>query len=329
MTADVEALQLRVLEARLLCPQIRLLRLAAADGAPLPAFKPGAHIRVRVQADRGGPWRHYSLVQLEPDAAALQAPQQYTIAVRLEADGRGGSRFMHERVQVGDTLAVLAPRNDFALIEDGSAAVLVAGGIGITPLATMASWCIAHARPVRMYYAGRSRAAMAFVEPLARLLGPRLTLHTDDTAGGPLDAAAIVARLQPSERLYVCGPRPMLDSFLAAAQRHGWPRERLHFELFSAPAVAPDAAEVEIELARTRRTLRVPADKSILDALLEAGCDLPFDCRRGECGVCRVDVLDGDIDHRDYVLTDAEHAAGNVMQVCVSRARSRRLVLDL
>jgi ferredoxin-NADP reductase len=328
MSADAATLSLRVLQARRLNPLIRLFRLGAADGGPLPSFTPGAHIRVRVAAARGGEWRHYSLINLDPDVTALHAPRQYTIAVRLEPNGRGGSRFMHESVQEGDLLEVLPPRNDFPLVEDGSVSILIGGGIGITPLTSMAAYCVGRSLPARLHYAGRSRALMVLVPELRRLLGSRLMLHEDDVAGGPLDPMAVLGRCAGDERLYVCGPAPMLDGFLAAAQRLGWSRDRVHFEIFSAPPTARDT-DIVVELARSRRSIRVAPDQSILDALIEAGCDVLYDCRRGECGVCRVDVLDGDIDHRDHVLTDGERAGGKVMQVCVSRARGGKLVLDL
>lgn len=319
-------LALRVVEARDLNPLIRLLRLRADDGAALPGFEPGAHVRVQVQLPEGGQdWRHYSLVTLQP-GADLRAPDEYVIAVRREDSGRGGSRFMHG-VQAGDLLTVEAPKNDFPL--GRGRAVLVAGGIGVTPLASMAMQCRASGQPVRMHYAGRSRALLAFLPELQDLLREDLRVHADDEAGAPLDVAALLDACAWDDTLYVCGPQPLLDAVLAGAQARGWPRERVHFELFSAPPASETEPGYEVLLAQSGRTLQVAPGQSLLDCLDQAGCDPMFDCRRGECGVCSVAVLEGEIEHRDYFLSDAEKASGKVMQICVSRARGPRLVLDL
>lgn len=327
--SEAQPLTLQVTEARALNPLIRLLRLRRPDGGPLPPFSPGAHVRVRVRLDGGEGWRSYSLVCLKPEPRCFEAPDEYTIAVRREEPGRGGSRFMHDRVAVGDALPVLPPRNDFPLREHAGAAVLVAGGIGVTPLTAMASACVARGRPVRMHYAGRRLALMAFVEELEHLLGAALTLHLDDERGAPLDADALVRTCSPQDVLYVCGPAPMLAAVRAAVERAGWPADRLQFELFQEPVAQPQDQTFEVHLARSGRVLQVPADRSLLQVLEEAGCDVLSDCRRGECGVCRVDVVEGQIDHRDRVLSDAERASGKVMQICVSRARGPYLVLDL
>lgn len=326
---EAQPLSLQVIEARSVNPLIRLLRLRRADGGPLPPFSPGAHVRVRVRLDGGEVWRSYSLVCLDPEPRYFDAPDVYTLAVRREERGRGGSRFIHERVAVGDVMTVLPPRNDFPLREHAGTAVLVAGGIGVTPLTAMASACIARGRPVRMVYAGRSLTLMAFVEELRRLLGTALHLHSDDERGAPLDADALVRTCSPQEVLYVCGPAAMLAEIRGAVERAGWAPDRLQFELFQEPQVQAQDEAFEVHLARSGRTLHVPADRSLLQVLEEAGCDVLSDCRRGDCGVCRVDVVEGEIDHRDRVLSDSERASGKVMQICVSRARGRHLVLDL
>ena len=321
-------LSLRVIEARDLNPLIRLLRLAADGGSPLPGFSAGAHVRVQVQLPDGSrDWRQYSLVELDP-AADLAAPIAYTIAVRREDEGRGGSRFMHS-VQVGELLAVEAPKNEFPLHGGPGRAVLVAGGIGVTPLATMAAGCRAQGQAVRLHYAGRSRDLMALLPELQALLGDDLAVHADAEAGAPLAVDALLAACGPHDQLHVCGPRPLLDAVLAAARARGWPQDRVHFELFSAPEAQAGDRAFEAVLAQSGRTVPVGASQSLLDALIEAGCDPLFDCRRGECGVCTATVLEGEVEHRDYCQSEAERAAGKVMQICVSRARGPRLVLDL
>lgn len=321
-------LSLRVIEARDLNPNIRLLQLVAADGSALPGFDAGAHISVQVPLPGGGhDWRAYSLVQLDP-AANLGAPGAYTIAVLREDKGRGGSLFMHS-VKTGDLLSAKEPKNDFPMHRGPGRVVLVAGGIGVTPMATMAATCRAQGQSVRLYYAGRSRDTMAFLPQLQQLLGDDLIVHSDAEAGAPLAVDALLAQCGEHDHLHVCGPKPLLDAVLAAARARGWPQDRVHFELFAAPAAEEGDRAFEVVLAQSKRTVQVGARQSLLEALIDAGCDPFFDCKRGECGVCTATVLEGEVDHRDYCQSEAERAAGKVMQTCVSRARGPRLVLDL
>ncbi len=323
-------LSLRVAEARTLNPLIRQFRLRADDGRALPGFTAGAHIRVQVTlADGRSDWRHYSLVNFATERNATNAPTEYVIAVRKEAEGRGGSRFMHETLQEGALLTIEPPKNDFPLHGGPGGSVLLAGGIGITPMASMAARRRAEGAPVRLHYAGRSRELMAFLPELQALLGDDLQLHTDDTAGAPLAIDALLDGCAEGEHLYVCGPKPMLDAVLARTEARGWDRERVHFELFTEPVVEEGDQPFEVELAQSGQRFTVPAGQSILDCLIEHGCDPMFDCKRGECGVCTTAVLEGEIDHRDYVLSAREKAEGNVMQICISRARGPRLVLDI
>ena len=323
-------LSLRVAEARMLNPLIRLLRLEAADGGALPGFTAGSHLRVLATLPDGSTdWRHYSLIHFSTEPGATSAPREYVISVRREDDGRGGSRFMHERVQAGDVLEIEPPKNEFALRALDSCAVLIAGGIGITPITSMAAQRMAEGRPVRLHYAGRSRSLMAFVPELQALLGDRLKLHADDEAGAPLDVDAVLDGCAPEDQIYVCGPKVMLDTVLAKTQARGWTHERVHFELFTTPVVEAGDRPIEVVLAQSGKTLTVPANQTILDCLIEHGCDPLFDCKRGECGVCSTPVIEGEVDHRDYFLSDAEKASNKVMQICISRARGARLVLDL
>jgi ferredoxin-NADP reductase len=323
-------LQLRVAEARELNPLIRLIRLRADDGAALPGYSAGAHLRVRVELpDGSADWRHYSLINFAAQADACAAPTEYMIAVRRDDEGRGGSRFMHQRVQAGQLLTIEAPKNEFPLREHTGCAVLVAGGIGITPLISMAAQRVASGAPVRLHYAGRSHALLAFVPELQHLLGDALKLHVDADAGAPLDVEALLDACASDDQLYVCGPKPMLDTLLARTQARGWTRERVHFEVFNTPTVESGDHAFEVVLAQSGRSVTVPADRSILDCLIDEGIDPMFDCKRGECGVCGTPVIDGEIDHRDYVLSALEKREGRVMQICVSRCKGARLVLDL
>lgn len=330
MTTPTDTLHLRVTDAVMLNPLIRQLRLRAGDGAALPGFTAGAHLRVRVDLAGGAQdWRHYSLINLVPEPHATAAPTEYVIAVRLEADGRGGSRYMHQTLKVGDLLTVEVPKNDFPLHDGAERAVLIAGGIGVTPLASMAAQRRAEGASVQMHYAGRSRDLMALLPALQALLGADLAVHADAEAGAPLDIAALLASCTPQDRLYVCGPKVLLDAVLAQTLARGWSHERVHFELFNTPEVEAGDHAFELVLAQSGQSFTVAADQTILDCLIDHGCDPMFDCKRGECGVCAAPVMEGEIDHRDYVLSAREKAAGNVIQMCVSRAKGARLVLDM
>lgn len=328
-SSELVMLSLQVAEVQALNPLICCLRLRSSDGRVLPPYEPGAHIRVQVRLPDGRrDWRHYSLVNLSTDPQATAAPTEYVIAVRREDDGRGGSRFMHQ-LQAGQTVCAEPPKNEFPLVAQAGEVVLLAGGIGVTPLMTMAAQLVSQQRPVRLVYAGRDRQGMAFVQELQQLLGDRVQLHVDAEAGAPLNVNAVLDSCGPDASLYVCGPKPMLDTVLAQTQARGWPRERVHFEVFNAPAQAAGDHAFEVVLAQSGQTFTVVADQSLLDALIDQGCDPLYDCKRGECGVCAVDVIEGDIDHRDYVLSETEKQAGRVMHPCVSRCKGVRLVLDM
>ncbi len=318
-------LALVVADVRALTPAIKRFELRNGNGGELPAFTAGAHIDVRVTLPDGSPGsRSYSLVNSPVER------DRYEIAVLREPQGSGGSAFMHERVKLGDRLIASAPRNDFALAVDAREHWLIAGGIGITPILAMARVLAASRQSFALHYCARSLEAMAYREEIAALAGDRARFYFDggDPARG-LDVAALLAAPAPGRHIYVCGPRGMIDSVLARCQAVQLPREQVHFELFTpAKAEAGDQA-FEVVLARSGRSVRIPAGKTILETLLEAGEEPLSDCRRGECGVCVTEVLAGEPLHRDYYLTDSEKAAGKSMCICVSRARSAKLVLDL
>jgi len=321
---------LRVIGTRMLTPLVKELTLAPlVEGARLPGFAPGAHIALEVNLPSGRDWRRYSLVNIELRVDAMMAPACYTVAVRREESGLGGSRFVHDALSEGDVIQVRLPRNEFELAPVGTDAVLLGGGIGITPLLTMAAHCRAVGRSVRLLYVGRQRAHMAYLRELEAMLQDDLTVHCDDERGGPIDLTGFMACCAPSATLHVCGPQGLLDGVLAGSRTLGWPASRVRFELFGTPAAQEDDRPFEVVLNNSGQVLSVPVGKSILDVLEEAGCDPMSDCRRGECGVCVCPVLEGEIDHRDYVLTDREKAAGNTIVACVSRARSGRITLDM
>jgi ferredoxin-NADP reductase len=318
-------LELVVADVRALTPAIKRFELRRGDGGMLPPFTAGAHIDCAVTLPDGARGsRSYSLVN------SPTMRDRYEIAVLRESQGSGGSAFMHERVTVGDRLAASAPRNDFPLAAEAREHWLIAGGIGITPILAMVRVLAASGETFALHYCARSPEAMAYRDELAALAGDRARFYFDggDPARG-LDLGALLAAPVPDRHVYVCGPRGMIDAVLARCQTAQWPRAQVHFELFTpAKAEAGDEA-FEVVLARSGRSVQVAAGKTILETLLDAGEEPLSDCRRGECGVCVTEVLAGDPLHRDYYLTDDEKAAGKSMCICVSRARSAKLVLDL
>lgn len=311
---------------------IRRVWLKRPDGGPLPPFEAGAHITLTIP---GVGVRKYSLVNTDPGAGATRSPAAYQIGVRLEEKSEGGSRYVHS-LKVGDTVEIEPPANAFACVPGSGGTALIGGGIGITPMVSMAAELKAKGMPFKLAYASRSEKDVAFGPEIAALCADALHLHLDETAGGFFDMAAFLAGLAPDTTVYVCGPRPMIKAAIDAGRKLGWPANRVKFELFFSvkgpePAPVPKLPEgaFEVVLKSSGKALLVPADKSLLDVLLEAGVDVLHDCKKGECGVCQVGVVEGVPDHKDVILSDSERAQNKIMQVCVSRAKSPKLVLDL
>ncbi|WP_372610629.1 PDR/VanB family oxidoreductase [Aquicoccus sp.] len=310
-------LDLIVADLRPLTARISEFTLQAADGGALPDWEAGAHIRVDVD---GGD-RAYSLIRFAP-----QEDGAYRIAVQREDDGAGGSRFMHG-LKEGDRIKAAPPKCDFP-VAPGEAAVLLAGGIGITPMISMAAELKAAGVPFELHYAGRIRGEMGFVDDLANRFGDALRVHCDDEESA-LDLDAMIGALG-ERHLYICGPRGMIDAARGKAEAAGVPRARVHVELFdNASAAAGGDRAFEVEIASSGEVFTIPPGRSIIEVLEEGGMDLIHDCQRGDCGICQTEVISGEPDHRDVVLSEAERAEGKVMQICVSRAKSARLVLDL
>jgi len=315
---DLHPLDLRVTRYAAEAKDVVLIELRAADGRALPPFSAGAHLEILVAGELP---RHYSL---------LNAPHEhdrYLIAVGLVPDSRGGSRFLHRQLRLGDTLACSLPRNHFPLDEHLQRYCLVAGGIGITPILAMLRWCQAHDKDWRLVYCARNRQRAAFYETLRELDPTRVHLHFNDEAGGHLNTAGLLDTLRDDEHLYACGPAPMLDALEAAA---GPRAERLHIELFNAATASTEGdSGFTVHLIRSDRSLWVAPQQTILEALEHHGIELPFSCRAGICGSCETRVCAGMPDHRDLILSDADKAEGRSLMICVSRALGDSLVLDL
>lgn len=289
----------------------------AADGRTLPAWEPGAH--VDLGAD--GPFeRQYSLCGDRADAGS------WRIAVLREADGRGGSAWVHDGLAVGDAVAVCGPRNAFALV-DAVEYLFIAGGIGITPLLPMIAAAEAWGIPWRLLYGGRERASMAFLGELERY-GDRVMVRPADEHG-LLDLEAALADHAPGLAVYACGPEVLLEAVEERCE--GRAGLTLHVERFRPRPGALDGARTsfEVVLELSGLSVTVGPDESIVDAVTAAGVDVPTSCREGTCGTCETAVIEGEIDHRDSFLSPEEQESGETMMVCCSRARSSRLVLEL
>ena len=314
--------KLRVAAIAVLAPRIRQLTLESIDGAPLPAYTPGAHIELHVpQADRQVPLhRAYSLVSPYGDGA------RFEIAVQLEPEGSGGSRWVHS-LQVGDEVTASAPENLFELAADASSFMLFAGGIGITPVLCMARMLSAQGRPFELHYSARDPQCAAYHEEVAAMAGGRCWFDGGDpTRGAPLEQ--VIGTPRPGCHVYVCGPKPYIAAVLETAARLGWAEAQLHCELFSGVLDEAGDRPFVVELTGSGVTLQVPVGKSVMDVMEEAGLDPMFDCRRGECGICVAKVVEGEADHRDICLSSRERDEGGFC-TCVSRARSERLVLEI
>ena len=314
------ALRLTVTQVRQEADGILSFTLADPAGAPLPAWRPGAHLDVVLPS---GLIRQYSLCGVPSDR------HSYRIAVLVAPDSRGGSREIHETVRTGGSLDVVGPRNHFELIE-APGYVFIAGGIGITPILPMARAAGAAGIPWTLLYGGRSRTSMAFLDEVAALIGGKVSLAPQNEVGLP-DLEAELHGAGPGATVYCCGPEGLLQAVRHACSRQpSAPAPR--FERF-APAAsnapAPASGAFEVELRRSGHLLTVPAHGTVLSTIREVLPATPFSCGEGVCGTCETTVLEGTPDHRDQLLSAEEQASGDTMLICVSRSHSPRLVLDL
>ncbi|MES2260010.1 MAG: PDR/VanB family oxidoreductase [Pseudomonadota bacterium] len=305
---------------------IRVLELRAADGSPLPQYQAGAHLDVSLG---NGLVRQYSLCCKQPSGAS------YRIAVKREPQSRGGSEWLHSQARVGDTLRIGAPRNAFALAPDAPIHLLFAGGIGITPILSMAYELLRRGQPFRLAYFVRDEGNIAFAGEMAAM---PLAAHTDIHAGlSPQENAAhiavLLAEAPAGAQVYVCGPGPFMDAVVTQASTL-LGAAAVHKESFGAPAggisgAGADEAPFVLRLARSGRDIAVPAGRSALACLQDAGIDIDCSCEVGVCGTCRTTVLDGVPDHQDTVLSEQERQANDCFLPCVSRARTAVLQIDL
>lgn len=313
-TRETRAMILR--EKRMLTDEIAEFTLVPADGGALPAAEPGAHVTVRTPS---GAMRRYSLVV--PGAA----PDAYVLAVKREPASRGGSASMHDALAVGDRIEIEPPENDFPLTK-APAHILIAGGVGVTPIRAMATALAASGADFRVIYCARSEAEAAYLPELREALGARLTFHAD---GGDPD------RLfdfwddfaEPTKaHVHCCGPAALMEEIRAISGH--WPEGAIHFEDFKPVEITrPDDRAFRVTLAATGERYEVPADRSILEALRDNGVRVASSCESGTCGTCKCRLVSGAPDHRDMVLMEEEKA--DRIMICVSRAAEGDLVIDV
>jgi tetrachlorobenzoquinone reductase len=295
------------------------VELRSVEGEDLPPFSAGSHIDLHLPNSMV---RSYSLFNSSAER------HRYLIGVLNDRASSGGSRFVHEQLRVGSVITISKPRNNFELDETAAMSVLVAGGIGVTPIVSMYNQLTTIKKPVDLIYCARTRTEAAFVDEL-RALGRTVNTRFDDEAGSPPNLSEMLRGYGAETHFYCCGPTPMLDAFEAACNQLG--HQHVHIERFVAAenVQATQTSGYTVELAKSGRIIAVPAGKSLLDAILEAGVDSDYSCREGVCGACETVVLSGEPDHRDSVLTQRERAANKSMMLCVSGCKGIKLVLDI
>lgn len=315
-------MQVRVKRITYEAENINSYELVAPRGGDLVPFSAGSHIDLHLS---NGMIRSYSLVNDQRE------PNRYLIAVNKDAASRGGSKFIHDAVRVGDIITISHPRNNFALHEDASHSVLIAGGIGITPLLSMIRRLETLGRSWELYYAARTRFSAAFLNELNTLRpNVHLNLHVNfdqEQAGRMFELDAVLKKVASDAHVYCCGPIPMLEAFEAATVSR--PPANVHVEYFKAKEKPASEGGFEVKLARTERTISVQAGKTILDALLDAGITANYACAEGVCGTCETRVIEGIPDHRDLFLSKEEQAENKTIMICCSGSKSSTLVLDL
>lgn len=319
----VNTIALQVEQIDRLTPRIRRLVLKGLESRPLPEYDPGSHIELHVPAagSAGVLHRAYSLVR-----PSSRGGSRYEVAVQLEDQGTGGSRWVHQ-LAVGDCIQATAPRNHFPMHGAASRPLLLAAGIGITPILCMALSLREQGLPFEMHYVAREAEQAAYASEVEGLEGASCWFDGGDPSKG-LPLEDVIGMQTPGRHLHVCGPKGFIAAVLATAGRQGWPEDQLHCELFTGTLAVAGDRPFTVELRASGVALEVPVGKTVIEVMEDAGMDPLFDCRRGDCGICVAQVLEGQADHRDQCLSAKDHSSGSFC-TCVSRAKSERLVLDL
>jgi vanillate O-demethylase ferredoxin subunit len=314
-------LDLRVASTTEVTPNVRVFRLESALGEKLPSSTPGAHIDLEVLIADRKEWRSYSLIN--PTSQCWY----YEFAVQREDAGNGGSKYLHDSVKSQSAIRARVPQNNFPISDVAKRHLLVAGGIGVTPIYSIAKELVARNADVRTIFCARTENDAPFLQEMRNLLGERLQVHLDrGDRSRFFDFEQLVGVRQPGEHIYMCGPNSMMTRLVELCLKHSWPPSVVHREIFDPTKGETNEAFVA-HLARSGRSLIVEADVSLLDALIQAGQEPFYDCRRGECGLCVVDVLKGEPLHRDSVLEPEDKR--DKICTCVSRAVGSDITLDI
>lgn len=321
--SNLPTISVRVARKQQEAADICTYELVALDGGPLPAFSAGSHVDVHLP---GGLTRQYSLCN-DPTES-----HRYLIGVLRDPASRGGSAAMHDLVAEGQLLQISAPANHFPLAHDASKHLLLAGGIGVTPILCMAERLANTGADFEMHYCTRSPERTAFHQRIAgAAFAAQVHFHFDD--GAPeqkLDLAALLSAPAGGVHLYVCGPKGFMDAVLNTAREKGWPEAQLHYEFFAGTVTPSDSdASFEVQIASSGKIVVVPRDKTVVQALADAGIEVQMSCEQGVCGTCLTRVIEGIPDHKDLYLTPEEQAANDQFTPCCSRSKTPRLVLDL
>lgn len=323
MMASNTTLSVRVAQIVFEAKGVLSFELVAPDGGLLPAFTSGAHIDVYLP---NGLVRQYSLINSPAERSC------YRIAVLWVDDSRGGSQAAHMLIKAGDLIKISVPRNNFVLSEGKQHYLLLAGGIGITPIMCMAQTLSDAGASFELHYFGRSSEHMAFVQQLsASNFADQVYFHvSDDPVLQSERLALTINETAAAAHLYVCGPEGLINSAVAQADALGWDETRIHYERFSgAVAIGAGAEAFDLEIASTGQVLHVPADMTALDVLRESGYDVPSSCEQGVCGTCLLPVLDGIPDHHDTYLLPEEREINDQFTACCSRAKSPKLLIGI
>ncbi|MDB5929119.1 MAG: ferredoxin [Polaromonas sp.] len=323
MSTTTSTLSVRVARKQPEAVDIATFELVSVNGSALPAFSAGSHVDVHLP---GGPTRQYSLCNAPSES------DRYLIGVLRDPASRGGSEAMHAQIAEGQLLQISAPRNHFPLAHDAKRHLLLAGGIGVTPILCMAERLANMGADFEMHYCTRSPERTAFRQRIAASsFAPKVSFHFDDGAAGQkLDLAGLLAAPASGTHLYVCGPKGFMDAVLGTARASGWPEAQLHYEFFAGTVTASSSdASFEVQLASSGKVVVVRTGKTVVQALADAGVEVQVSCEQGVCGTCLTRVLQGTPDHKDMYLTPEEQAANDQFTPCCSRSLSPRLVLDL
>jgi vanillate O-demethylase ferredoxin subunit len=316
-----DTLAVKVSKKELIADGVMYLELVDPKGENLPKFTAGAHIDIQLP---NGLIRPYSLC----GSSAVRA--SYELAVLLEPNGRGGSKSVHEEIVLGAKLRISHPKNHFPL-SAAKHSVLFAGGIGITPILAMAEKLSDEGLSFDMHYCSRTRSRTAFINRIeAAPFSSKVQFHFDDgLEEQKLKASEILKNADPATHIYVCGPKGFMDHVIQTAKDLNWLDTQIHFEYFkSEPVRKDDDGSFEVEYRPSGLVVRVPADVTVAQALIDAGVEVPLSCEQGICGTCVMQVIEGDPDHRDMCLSDEDKGLKKMFTPCCSRAQSARLVLD-